>query len=418
MTTVRERPAAPAQTGPRAAARLIASRRFGPYFAGNALSASGTWFQNLAAAILVYRLTGSAFLLGVLNFAQFLPTLVLAPWAGAAADRFDRRRLILVTQLVSTAIAAALAAVTWAGEATAAVVIAASLALGVVTAFSAPAAQALIGSLVEPHELATAVGLNSMTFNVARALGPTVAAAAIATLGIAAAFAINACSYLALALGIAVVRPRRSAAARRTRFRDSLKLLRVDRRLAIALAVVAVVGFGSDPVNTLSPAFAHAFGRPDTDAGFVVGAFGAGAVTAAFVLAGGISRTRRRAAARLGLLGGGIVLFSVSPSLFVALPFLFVAGFGYLAANTSATARLQLGVDETQRGRMMALWTVAFLGLRPFASIVDGAIAGSFGVRVAGIALALPALTAAALFVIYARQGTDVAREAPFRSRA
>src|SRR5919206_4542163 len=98
-------------TGPREALRLIASRRFGPYFVGNALSASGTWFQNLAAAILVYRLTGSAFLLGVLNFAQFLPTLVLAPWAGSAADRFDRRRLILVTQLVSSAIAAALAAV-------------------------------------------------------------------------------------------------------------------------------------------------------------------------------------------------------------------------------------------------------------------------------------------------------------------
>jgi hypothetical protein len=100
----------------------------------------------------------------------------------------------------------------------------------------------------------------------------------------------------------------------------------------------------------------------------------------------------------------------------VALPLLFVAGFGYLAANTSATARLQLGVDESQRGRIMALWTVAFLGLRPFASIVDGAIAGSFGVRVAGVVLAVPALTAAALFVIYGRQRRELTREAPFRS--
>src|SRR3954451_13203821 len=102
-------------TGPRAALRLIGDRNFGPYFIGNASSASGTWFQNLAASLLVYRLTGSAFLLGVLNFCNFIPVLLLAPWAGSAADRFDRRKLILVTQVVSTALAASLAVLAWTG---------------------------------------------------------------------------------------------------------------------------------------------------------------------------------------------------------------------------------------------------------------------------------------------------------------
>jgi MFS family permease len=391
-------------TGPRAAARVIATRNFGPYFFGNALSASGTWFQNLAAAILVYRLTHSAFLLGVLNFAQFIPLLVLAPWAGSAADRLDRRLVVVVSQLASTALSAALAALAWTGAAPAAVVIAVTLALGIANAFSAPASQALIAALVEPGDLPTAVGLNSMTYNVARALGPTLAAVCVATLGIPAAFAINSASYLLLALGVSVTRPRRRRERPESaRLRESLALVRGEPRLAAFLVVVALVGFASDPVNTLAPAFAHAFGRPDTEGGYIIGVFGAGAVTAALLLAGRVAGSRRRMAATLTLLGAGVPLFSVAPWLALGFAPLFVAGFGYLASNTSATSRVQLEVDEAQRGRIMALWTVAFLGLRPFASITDGAIASAFGVRVAGVALALPALAAAASVLLLPR---------------
>ena len=132
---------------------------------------------------------------------------------------------------------------------------------------------------------------------------------------------------------------------------------------------MAVVGFASDPVNTLAPAFAHEFGYPDTVAGIIIGMFGAGAVTAALFLAGRARARRAAPSLTLLLLSGGIVAFSLSPSLLVAAPFLFVAGFGYLASNARATTQLQLEVDETQRGRVMALWSVAFLGLRPFASL-------------------------------------------------
>jgi MFS family permease len=165
-------------------------------------------------------------------------------------------------------------------------------------------------------------------------------------------------------------------------------------------------------VNTLAPAFAHEFGYQDTVAGFIIGAFGAGAVTAALVVAGRVAGSRRRMAGTLSLLGLGVVAFSLSPCLALGFVFLFLAGFGYLASNTSATTRLQLGVSEAQRGRIMALWGVAFLGLRPIASLADGAIAAAAGVRVAGVILALPALGGAALLAaVSARRRLSEAEE-------
>jgi MFS family permease len=399
--------------GPREALRLMASRDFGPYFFGNALSASGGWFHNLAAAILIYRLTGSELLLGVLAFSQFSPVLLLAPWAGRAADRFDRRRLVIAVQSVAACLAALIAALAWAGQATAPAVIAISAALGVCMAFSIPAASALLASLVSREDLPTAVGLNSMTYNLARATGPALAGLVIATVSIPAAFALNSVSYLALIAGIAVSRPRHTERSRSTRFRDSLRLLRAEPRLAALLAVVMLVGFASDPINTLGPAFAEEFGRPDTYGGFIIGVFGAGAVTAAFTLAGRIAGSRQRLAATLTLLGLGVAGFALTPWLPLALAVLFVGGFGYLASNTAATARLQLEVEEAQRGRIMAMWGVAFLGMRPVASLIDGAIAGAFGVRVAGVVLALPALAAAGAIVLLGRRGDGAAEAEP-----
>jgi MFS family permease len=400
--------------GPPAALALVQQRSFGPYFAGNALSASGTWFQNRAGALLVYRLTHSAFLLGVLNFVQFAPVLLLAPWAGSAADRHDRRRLLFVAQTTAAALAVLLAALAWAGLARAWVVIVIALALGVTSAASIPSQQALVASLVEPRELPTAVALNSMTYNIARAAGPVAAAASVEYLGIPASFLLNAGSYLVFVAALAVTRPRPQVKAPResSRLREALPLLREDPRLLAFLIVVAAVGFASDPVNTLAPAFAHEFGYQDTVAGFIIGAFGAGAVTAALVVAGRVAGSRRRMAGTLSLLGLGVVAFSLSPCLALGFVFLFLAGFGYLASNTSATTRLQLGVSEAQRGRIMALWGVAFLGLRPIASLADGAIAAAAGVRVAGVILALPALGGAALLAaVSARRRLSEAEE-------
>ena len=404
----------PPLVGPRSVWRLTRRRDFGPYFLGNALSASGTWFQNLAAALLIYRLTHSALLLGVLNFSQFIPILLLAPWTGTLADRIDRRRLVLFFQTTAVALAGGLALLAWGGLASTWVVIGDTLGLGVVSAFSAPAQQALIVSLVHEREVPTAVALNSMTFNLARAVGPAGAALSVRYLGIPVSFALNALSYLVFVGALLAVRPRPQEKATReeSRVRENFLLLLREPRLAAFLVIVAVVGFGSDPVNTLSPAFAREFGRRDTVAGFIVGAFGAGAVAAAFVVAGRVAGSRARMTGTLFLLGAGVISFSLCPWLPLGFALLFIGGFGYLASNTAATTRLQLGVGEQQRGRIMALWSIAFLGLRPFASLLDGAIARTWNVRVAGVVLATPALAAAAAVALTALRRPP-ARPAP-----
>jgi MFS family permease len=340
----------------------------------------------------------------VLSFAYFAPTLVLAPWAGAAADRFDRRRVLLVFQAIAVALSSTLAVVTAFGLASSTLVILFGLGLGVTSAFSLPAQQALVISLVARADIPSAVALNSMTFNIARAAGPAAAAATIAGLGIPAAFAVNAASYLLFVAALAFIKPRRQERATSTGLLESLRLVRREPRLLAFLLIVAVVGFASDPINTLAPAFAHAFDHRDTFAGYIIGLFGAGAVAAAITLAGRARGSRGRMAAMLALLGGGLTAFALSPTLWLGFPFLALAGFGYLASNTAATSRLQLEVAESQRGRIMALWGIAFLGLRPFASLVDGALAGAFGVRAAAVVLALPALAAALAVLVLTRR--------------
>ena len=390
--------------GPRAVFRLLQSRQFALYFAGNALSASGTWFQNLAAAILVFRLTGSEFLLGVLTFSYFAPTLFLAPWAGTVADRFDRRRVLILFELIAAALSAALALITAFGLESTLLVILFGLGLGVTTAFALPAQQALFVSLVPRSEIASAVALNSMTFNIARTLGPAGAAATIATLGIPASFAVNAASYGFFLVGLLFIEAPRQERPESAGLLESLRLIRREPRLLAFLLIVAVVGFASDPINTLSPAIANEFGHPDTYAGYIIGVFGTGAVVAALTLAGRARGTRARMAGTLGLLAGGMTAFAFAPTLWVGFPILLLAGFGFLASNTAATSRLQLEVAETQRGRIMALWGIAFIGIRPFASLVDGAIASAAGVRVATIALAAPALAAALAVLMVGRR--------------
>ena len=402
-------------TGSSSAWRMLRMRNFGPYFVGNAASASGTWFQNLAASIFVYQLTHSALLLGVLNACQFGPVLLLSPWAGGLADAFDRRRLLLYAQSGAVVISATLAAIVWTGAATTWLVIGFSAVLGVVMAVSSPAQMAIVGSLVPREDLPQAVALNAMTFNVARAIGPLAAAGVIAVFGVAPAFAINSLSFLAYVVALFVVSPAPVPRAPRSSFRDSIAIVRADPRLAGYLAIVMAIGITVDPINTESPAFVHVFGYSPVWAGAVVGCFGFGAVVAAVARSDRMEGSRRQIGRNLVIFGGGIVLMAASPWLPLALAFVACAGFGYLSVNASATAQLQLGVAEEQRGRIMALWSLAFLGTRPLASLVDGALASWVGVRVAAAVLATPVLLAAV--VLLRSPASDAEPEATTRER-
>lgn len=400
--------------GSRSAWRVATSRNFGPYFVGNAVSASGTWFYNLAGSVLVFELTHSVVLLGVFNFSQFLPVLVLAPWAGRLSDSYDRRTILLVTQPLAAAISAGLAVTAWAGHASVAVVLAFSVCLGCVMAFSNTAQMAIVGTLVERSELAQAISLNAITFNVARAIGPTSAAGVIALFGTATAFAVNALSFLVFTVGLLVVTTRPRPRSGATRLRESFAVLRAQPRLIGMLAVIVTVGIVADPINTEGPAFAHEFGLSPVWAGAIVGAFGVGAVLGGIFL-GGREASPIQIAGTLVVMGAGVVGLAVAPWFALALVFVGVAGAGYLSSNAAATAQLQLGVDESLWGRIMALWTIAFLGVRPFASMFDGALSGAIGVHAAAVVMSLPAFGLALAIAIGHRSGLPWAA-APLRS--
>jgi MFS family permease len=292
------------------------------------------------------------------------------------------------------------------GSVTPGALIAFAAMLGVTNAFSTPAMMAFVPSLVDSSHLSAALALNSVTFNVGRAVGPVLAAVVINTAGPGWAFGINSFSYLALVLALTTVRPLvpQVRPETRPRLRESIALVARDRRLLALLYTIAAMNIATDPPVTLGPAFMLELHRSDSLAGLLIGAFGAGAVVIAFTVAHGLRRTRRTIGTTLLVTGVGVAGFALSPTLAAALFFLFVMGLGYLATNTVATSRLQLEVADAQRGRIMTLWSIAFLGARPVGSILDGAIASVAGVRVASFCMALPALAGAAVFLLGGRR--------------
>lgn len=384
-----------ARTGP----QLLLDRTFGPYLAGNALSSIGTWFQNLAASLLVYDLTRSTFMVGVVNFAQFVGALVLAPIAGSAADRFDRRHVLMVSQAVAAIVSGALAVLTLVGEVTAPLLVASMALLGLALAFFAPSMLSMVPLLVPREDLDGALSINSASFNLARAVGPVLAAAVIDRLGYGPAFAINATTFAIFVGLLATIRPRqaeRAAPGTRPRLRDAVALVRETDVVVPLLVVVAVSSIAIDPVYTLTPELAiDVFGGTEQTTGLLVGAFGTGAVLTAIFAARRLKAVRYLLGASLTTLAGGMGLLAVAPTLPVALLGLAIAGAGYLATLTRATTRIQNAVPDAQLGRVMALWSVCFIGSRPFVALVDGAVADWVSPRAAAGMLALVPLATA-----------------------
>lgn len=374
---------------------LLTQRTFGLFFAGNLVSNAGNWFQNLAAAVVVYELTESNTLVGLVSVLQFTATLVLSPWAGVAGDRFDRRRLLIGAQLLSAAGAGALAiaVVTFGvdGLGGPLPVFAATVVIGVGYAMSVPMVQAIIPQLVERRDLDGAIALSSVTFNLARAVGPAAAGALIGAAGVAAAFGVNAFSFVVMVVILLVIRPRpapeRDPTADRS-LRAGLRWVRDDRVAVPVMLATLAVGWASDPVNTLTPAVAEQLGRGDGFVGALVSAFGAGAAVSALF----VERLRRRLGHRgstrlgLGLLAVGMVGLSAATVPVLALAALAVAGVGFLVGITALNGAIQRRVPDAMRARVMALWSVSLLGVRPLAALVDGALADLTSVSTALVA--------------------------------
>lgn len=382
---------------------LLRDPVFGTFFAGRFLSTGGVWIHNIVAAILAYELTRSTFVVAMVSVAQFGPQLVLSPLSGSLADRRDRRMLLVVGRLLIASGSGGLAAMVafWGvdGMPGAWPVIVAGLVVGVGFVIAAPAQNALIPALVAPGYLARAIALNAIPPTLSRATGPAVGAYVALSLGPATAFALAAAlntAFAVIASQLPIVREFEHPEGADKRVRAAIQYVRRDRPTALLLLGILAVGFGSDPVLTLTPAISDAFGESTEYVGLMASAFGVGAGVALLL----VPRLQRVVGSPTVVSGGlfvlatSTVLVGLAPALWGVVAAFTASGAGMGAAFASLNTQLHERVPDVLRGRIMALWAVAYLGSRPVAALLTGSVADATSTTVS--------LTAVGVFVAVA----------------
>ena len=368
--------------------RALHSRNYRLFFEGQVVSLIGTWMTRVATSWLVYRLTGSAFLLGLTSFASQIPILFLTPFAGVWVDRWDRHRTLVVTQILAMLQSFALAALALGGIITVWEVIVLALMQGAINAFDMPARQSFVVQMIERREdLGNAIALNSSMVNGARLIGPAIAGVLIATVGEGYCFLVDGFSYMAviaslLAMRVApahahgVSRPLTTEIVEGWRYvRDSAPI----RSVLLFLTLVSLVGM---PYTVLMPIFARAILHGNSHTlGFLMSAAGLGALAGAVTLAMrpsvlGLGRVIVWSAA---LFGAGLIGLGLSRVLWLSLLAMAAAGFGMMRQMASSNTILQTIVAEDKRGRVMAYYSMALQGVAPFGSLGAGAIAAKVG---------------------------------------
>jgi MFS family permease len=405
----RHRPASPSsEAGPRRGwvARTFRSLRVANYrtfFTGHAVSVVGTWMQRVAQDWLVLELSDSAVAVGVATALQFLPTLLFGLWGGVLVDRWDRRRTVMATQAVSAALAAGLAIVTLTGLVQLWMVFALALGLGAVTLIDVPARQAFVTEMVQPEDYVNAQSLTSTIHNAGRLVGPAVAGLLIAGVGSGVAFAVNAVSFLAVLASLWRIDVDRLThaepiARRRGQAMEGLRYVWGRPELRACMLLVGVVALFGQNFRVVLPLFARdALGGGAEVYGWLTSALGAGAVVGAL---GSASREQVRSWSLL-LWTAGFALLSMllagAPGLLPALGLLVGLGVANICFNTLARTLLQLSVDASMQGRVIALHALVFLGSTPIGGPLLGWVCEQWGARpgllVSGAGPALAALT-------------------------
>ena len=368
--------------------RALGQRNFRFYFIGQSASFVGTWMQQIALAWLIYRLTGSPFMLGLATFAGNIPILFLAPFGGVWSDRLNRRRAMMLTQALSLMQAAVLAGLTFAGQIEVWHLLAAAAFLGVVNAFDTPLRQAFLLEMVGSREnLPNAIALNSLMMNGSRLIGPALAGVVLAAAGEAWCFLLNAASYLAMLAALAAMRLAATPVPQSGQhwlsgLREALHFAWNFAPSRYLIGLVALVSFVATPYASLMPVFARdLLGGDASTLGLLVGASGAGAMAGVLYLAGrrGAAGLERLIAAAGFSAGIGLVLFSQSATLWLSLALLPLVGFGIIAIAASANTILQLVAPDAMRGRLVSLHIPAFLAVMPVGALVFGLLAERFG---------------------------------------
>lgn len=398
--------------------RALRHRNFQLYFYGQGISLIGTWMQSVAQGWLMHRLTSSAFMLGLLSFAQFIPVLPLALHAGVVADRVDKRKLLLVTQSLLMAQAVMIALLSSTGTVRPWMVIGLALFYGAANAFDLPARQSFVIEMTGREDLANGIALNSAAFNAARVLGPAVAGVLLAGVGEARCFWINALSFIAVIGGLAMMRlPPRPAVTATESMGDTLRdgvryawRTTPIRNLLVLLSICAGLGF---QYNVLLPVYARDVLHAGPGAyGVMLAAFGAGSLFAAGRMTQKLDRWALRRNLLVGLTLGGTGMGAFAwihwlPAMAVAAA---LAGFGLILYVSSTNTLIQMTTNDQYRGRVMSLYTLMFVGTAPFGALLAGANAQRFGAPVATSLCAL-VLLGGALWIA-ARLRDIAAREA------
>ncbi|HTZ00074.1 MAG TPA: MFS transporter [Rhodocyclaceae bacterium] len=367
--------------------RALGSRNYRRYFAGQLVSLAGTWMQQIAMTWLAYRLTGSALILGTVGFASQLPVLIFGSLGGVWSDRFDKRRLLLWTQSLAMGQAILLALLTWNEMVSPPLLVLLAFVLGCVNALDIPARQAFVVQLVDDREhLPNAIALNSFLMNSARFVGPALAGFIVATVGEAVCFLLNALSYLAVLvalLGIDTPPKTGEPSPALQALKDGYAYVFGHRDIRGFLLVVASVSFLVTPYAVMMPLFSSVIFRGDARTyGLLIGSAGAGSLLAGLYLA---SRKDTVALAqRTGLAviaaGAALALFAVNRALVLAFPIVMALGFFVLLAVAGSNTLIQIRVDDAYRGRVMAIFSMAFLGIAPLGSFAVGSLAHVVGV--------------------------------------
>jgi MFS family permease len=368
--------------------RALAHRNYRLFFGGQGISLIGTWMQQIAMSWLVYRLTNSVFLLGLIGFSSQISSLFFSPFAGVLSDRWNRHRILVVTQSLAMIQAFILASLTLMGVVAVHHLIILSIFLGLVNAFDMPTRQAFVVEMVEKREdLGNAIALNSFLFNGARLVGPSVAGILISILGEGLCFLLNSVSFLAVIIALLAMKmtPNKKD-SEKTRVLQGLKEGFIYafgfppiRSILFFLGWISLVGTAN---TTLMPVFARDILRGDSKTyGFLMAAIGVGAIIGAIFLASrknvlGLGRIITIASSIFGI---GLISFSLSHTLWLSFFLLLITGFGMMVHMASSNTILQTIVDDDKRGRVMSLYAMAFMGMAPLGSLVGGSLAGWIG---------------------------------------
>jgi MFS family permease len=368
--------------------RALHSTNYRLFFIGQGISVIGTWMQMIAMSWLVYRITGSAFLLGIVGFASQLPIFLLAPFTGVLVDRYNRQKILIITQSLSMFQAFVLATLVLTNTVTVWAIIILSVFLGLINSIDMPARQTFVLDMVERREdLSNAIALNSSLFNGARLIGPSIGGILIAAVGEGICFAINGISFLAVIFCLVAMRLRPpKIEVKESRIVSGLKEgfsyafgSAPIRYLILLTVLISLVGM---PYTVLMPVFAAEILHGDANTlGFLMAASGVGALAGTLYLAArkNVMGLGRIVGIASGIFGAGLMLFSLSHLLALSLVLMILTGFGMIVQIASSNTILQTVVDDDKRGRVMSIFVMAFIGMAPFGSLLAGGAATGIG---------------------------------------